>query len=237
MITETAFIATVAVPNFVVSCVEVAVIVAVPAPEGVNTPAALIVPPAADHVTAELKAPVPVTFAVHADVCVVRIVLGAHVTATDEIVDAVPTETVAVPIFVVSCTEVAVIVALAVPAGVNTPAAVIDPLVAVQVTALLKFPAPETVAVQAVVWFGRIEVGLQTTLTDEIVEESFTETRAVPELLVSCVAVAVMVAVPAPDGVNNPAGVIVPFVADQVTEELNAPVPETVAEHWLDWPV
>jgi len=41
-------------PDFVVSCVEVAVIVAVPVPPGVKTPADVIVPPVADHVTAEL---------------------------------------------------------------------------------------------------------------------------------------------------------------------------------------
>ena len=45
---------TVAEPNFVESSVDVAVIVAVPAAEGVNTPADVIVPPVADHVTAEL---------------------------------------------------------------------------------------------------------------------------------------------------------------------------------------
>jgi hypothetical protein len=37
-----------------VSCVEVAVMVAVPVPLGVNTPAGVIVPPVADQVTAEL---------------------------------------------------------------------------------------------------------------------------------------------------------------------------------------
>jgi len=37
-----------------VSCVEVAVMVAVPVPLGVNTPAAVMVPPVADQVTAEL---------------------------------------------------------------------------------------------------------------------------------------------------------------------------------------
>ena len=41
-------------PDLVASCVEVAVMVAVLALLGVNTPAALIVPPVADHVTAEL---------------------------------------------------------------------------------------------------------------------------------------------------------------------------------------
>lgn len=45
---------TAAEPNFVVSCTDVAVTIAVPAPDGVNTPPAVIVPPVADHVTAEL---------------------------------------------------------------------------------------------------------------------------------------------------------------------------------------
>ena len=43
-----------AVPNFVASCTDFAVTVAVPAPVGVNTPPAVIVPPVADHVTAVL---------------------------------------------------------------------------------------------------------------------------------------------------------------------------------------
>jgi hypothetical protein len=47
-----------------------------------------------------------------------------------------------------------------------------------------------------------------------------TVTNAGPDLVESCVEVAVMVAVPAADGVNTPADVIVPFVADQVTAEL-----------------
>jgi hypothetical protein len=41
-------------PDLVVSCVEVAVMIAVPVPLGVKTPADVIVPPVADHVTAEL---------------------------------------------------------------------------------------------------------------------------------------------------------------------------------------
>jgi hypothetical protein len=45
---------TVALPDFVESCAEVAVIVAVPAAEGVKTPPELTVPPVADQVTAEL---------------------------------------------------------------------------------------------------------------------------------------------------------------------------------------
>jgi hypothetical protein len=48
---------TVALPDLVESCVEVAVMVAVPAPAGVKTPALLIVPilvGLTDHVTVEL---------------------------------------------------------------------------------------------------------------------------------------------------------------------------------------
>jgi hypothetical protein len=41
-------------PDLVESSVDVAVIVAVPAAEGVNTPPELAAPPVADHVTAEL---------------------------------------------------------------------------------------------------------------------------------------------------------------------------------------
>lgn len=41
-------------PDFVVSCVEVAVMVAVPVRLGVKTPEELTVPPVADQVTAEL---------------------------------------------------------------------------------------------------------------------------------------------------------------------------------------
>ena len=140
----------------------------------------------------------------------------------------VATETVAVPNFVASCTEVAVIVAVPVPAGVNTPPLEIDPPVAVQVTALLKLPVPATVAVQADVWFVKIEAGLHNTLIDEIVGTAageFTATLAAPALLASCVEVAVMFAIPVPDGVNIPAGVIVPFVAVHVTDVLNAPEP------------
>ena len=52
------------------------------------------------------------------------------------------------------------------------------------------------------------------------VPEEFTVTLADPDLVVFCVDVAVMVAVPAEVGVNTPPDVIVPSVADQVTAEL-----------------
>ena len=58
-----------AAPDLVVSCVLVAVTVTDPAAAGaVKSPAVLIVPVETDHVTAELKLPVPWTFAVHCDV-------------------------------------------------------------------------------------------------------------------------------------------------------------------------
>ena len=57
MIAEGKIIVTVAEPDFVVSCVDVAVIVAVPAPAGVKTPELLTAPMLVgltDQVTAEL---------------------------------------------------------------------------------------------------------------------------------------------------------------------------------------
>ena len=49
-------------------CVEVALHVPVPAPDGVNTPPGVMVPPVAVHVTPVLNAPVPVTLATQVDV-------------------------------------------------------------------------------------------------------------------------------------------------------------------------
>ena len=40
-----------------------------------------------------------------------------------------------------------------------------------------------------------------------------------------------------PEGVNTPAGVMVPPVAVHVTALLYDPVPDTVAEHCAVWPV
>jgi len=62
---------TVAEPYFAESWVDVAVMVAVPAPLGVKTPDVLTTPAfvgLTDQVTAELKAPVPLTVGVHAAV-------------------------------------------------------------------------------------------------------------------------------------------------------------------------
>lgn len=92
---------------------ECAVQVAVPAPDGVKTPPEVMVPPVAVHVTAVLNAPVPATVATQVAVCVVLMETGAATTVTLVTVVCVPevaTETAAVPDFVVSCVEVALIV-------------------------------------------------------------------------------------------------------------------------------
>jgi hypothetical protein len=52
-----------------------------------------------------------------------------------------------------------------------------------------------------------------------------------PDLAEFATDVAVIVAVPGTDGVNNPDEDIDPSVADQVTCELRFPVSATVAEH------
>jgi hypothetical protein len=59
---------TVVEPNLVASCVDLAVMVAVPAAVGVKAPEEVIEPPVADQLTALLNAPVPVTMAVQVEV-------------------------------------------------------------------------------------------------------------------------------------------------------------------------
>lgn len=66
-------------------------------------------------------------------------------------------------------------------------------------------------------------LGEHETLTDVTLDpedEDATETAAVPNLVVSWAEVAVMVALPAPDGVKTPPDEMVPLVADQVTDWL-----------------
>jgi hypothetical protein len=98
------------------------------------------------------------------------------------------------------------------------------PSVAFQVTAELYDPVPCTVAAQADVWVLRIEFGEQVTETEVIVDDcAVTVTVALPDLDESSVDVAVMVAVPVPDGVKTPALLTVPMLAgltDHVTDEL-----------------
>lgn len=113
-------------------------IVAVPLPLGVKTPAELIVPPVADQFTVELKLPVPFTVAEQLLVCEAVIDDGEHEAVTEVMVDgAAETTTLLEPVLLVSCVDVAVIVAVPAPLGVKTPAEVIVPPDAVQFTAEL----------------------------------------------------------------------------------------------------
>jgi hypothetical protein len=149
------------------------------------------------------------------------------------------TVTVAAPALLVSWVEVAVIVTcseVTPPDGaVNKPELEMVPALAVHVTPELKLPVPITVAEHWLVWPYRMVEGEQLTLTEVIVEPGFTVTVTVPDLLVSCVEVAVIVTcsdVAPPDGaVNKPELEIVPALAVHVTPELKLPVPVTVAEH------
>ena len=79
-----------AIPDFVVSCVLVAVTVTVPAVAGaVKSPLVPMVPPLADHFTAELKFPVPPTEALHCDVAFVATEEGTHAADTETIDDEI----------------------------------------------------------------------------------------------------------------------------------------------------
>jgi hypothetical protein len=56
---------------------------------------------------------------------------------------------------------------------------------------------------------------------------------AVPDLVASCVLVAVTVTLPAEAGaVNTPLVFTMPLLADHVTAELKVPEPFTIAVHW-----
>jgi hypothetical protein len=139
------------------------------------------------------------------------------------------TVTGADPDLVESCVEVTVMVAVPVAVGVKTPDELMVPPVADQVTAELNAPVPCTVAVQVDVCVVRMDAGEQSTETEVMAGVVVTVTGADPDLVESCVEVAVMVAVPAAFGVKTPDELMVPPVAAQVTAELNAPVPCTVA--------
>jgi hypothetical protein len=68
-----------------------------------------------------------------------------------------------------------------------------------------------------------MEAGEQSTETEVIVAGAVTVTVALPDLVESCVDVAVMVAVPVPAGVRTPELLTVPMLVgltDHVTDEL-----------------
>ena len=121
---------TVAEPDLVASCVEVAMIVAVPVAEGVKTPEGEMEPSVAAHLTAEFDAPVPCTVAMQEEVCVVRMDAGEQTAETPVMVGGGVTVTVAEPDLVVSCVDVAVMVAVPAAMGVKTPALLADPMLA-----------------------------------------------------------------------------------------------------------
>jgi hypothetical protein len=118
----------------------VAVTVTLPAAGGaVKSPLAVMVPPLADHVTAELKLPVPWTVAAHCDVEPALTAAGVQVTLTEVMVGAaICTVTDAIPDLVVSCVLVAVTVTVPGVAGaVRTPPGVMLPELLDQLTAEL----------------------------------------------------------------------------------------------------
>jgi hypothetical protein len=126
-----------------------------------------MVPPVAVQVTALLYDPVPDTFAEHCDVCPLVIDVGEAVTAI-EVTVAGTSVTLMDPdpvMFVKpACVDVALQVPVPVPEGVNTPAGVMVPPVAVQVTPVPNAPVPFTVATQVEVCEVVMEVGLATTV-------------------------------------------------------------------------
>ena len=112
--------------------------------------------------------PVPLTLAEHALLCCVVMVVGRHKTLTEVMVPDSPTFTVVLPDFVVSCVDVAVMVATPAEAGVKTPVLLILPMLVgltAQVTEVPKTSEPETVAEQAAVWFVWMAPGEQVTET------------------------------------------------------------------------
>jgi hypothetical protein len=153
-------------------------------------------------------------------------VAGLHETLTEVIVGGAFTVIVALPDTFVypPWAELATQLAAPTPDGVKTPAGVIVPPVAVQVTAELKAPVPATVAAQVAVCAVVIEAGVAVTETEVIVTAAVTDTLADPDLMESSVLFAVMVSDPdagtVAGAVYSPELEIVPETADQVTVEL-----------------
>ncbi len=125
-------------PDLVGSCVLVAVTVTVaPVAGTVRTPAELMDPPEADHVTEELKPLVPVTEEAQLVVLLAHTVVAAQATETPVIVEGGVMETTVEADLVASCVLVAVTVtavAVVLAGMVKTPPGVIVPTEAVQFT-------------------------------------------------------------------------------------------------------
>ena len=161
----------VAVPDFVLSWVLVAVMVTFPAtPGAMRTPAEVMEPALADQVTAELYDPVPCTVAVHCAEAPALTVDLLQLTETEVMEDGVPvveTGTMAEPLTLGFSVLVAVTVTFPAVAGaVKMPVWATEPALADQVTAELYDPVPCTVAVHCVVAPALTVEGLQLTETE-----------------------------------------------------------------------
>jgi hypothetical protein len=208
-------------------------------PEAMPDEALNVPPPLGlrERFTVFANAPVPVTVGVQLVVCALVIVDGLHTSVTAVIVGAAPdrvTATTACPVLVASAVEVAVIVAVSAPVevGVNVtavPESMPDEALNVpppaglteRFTVFANAPVPVTVGVQLVVCAFVIVDGLHTSVTAVIVGgTTVTVIFAEPETFVypACAELAMQLAFPAlAEGVNTPAEVMVPPVADQVT--------------------
>lgn len=211
-------------PDLLGSSVLVAVTVTdVPVAGTVSTPAGVIEPADAVHLTAELKLLVPVTEEAQLVVELAHTVDAAQVTDTPVIVGSGVTATTVdadfagfATLVAVTVTEVPVVVA----GAVNRPFAEIVPPDTVHVTALEKLPVPVTGAVQVVVLLAARLVTPQAMETPVTVELGATATTTDADLVGSCVLVAVTVTeVPLVGAVRTPVGLIVPADAAQFTAE------------------
>ena len=180
-----------------------------------------MVPFWAVQVTALLKAPEPETVAANWAVAPRLTERTEGLTATEETLTGTVTVTLAVAVSAGFCTLVAVTTSAPPEAGaVYSPALVMAPRWADQVTAALKLPVPLTVALN-VCWapVSRVRArGL--TETELTVAGTVTTTSAVPIWAGVSTLVAVTRSVPPLAGaVYRPALVMVPFLAVQVTPE------------------
>ena len=182
------------------------------------TPAGLTV-----RSTVLVKAPVPITVGVQEEVCAVVMVVGVQASVTPVMVGGTAvTAIVAEPETLVNpaCTECAMQRTLPLSVGVKIPFEVMLPPVAVQVTALLKAPVPETAAAQVEVCAVVMAEGVAVTTTPVTVGgKSVTAIVAEPETLVNpaCAECAMQRTLPLPAGVKTPVEVMLPPVAVQVT--------------------
>jgi hypothetical protein len=171
--------------------------------------------------------PVPVTAGAQAEVCDVEMEAGEQVSATEVIVGGTVTVTLAEPDLVESCVEVAWTVAMPAASGVKTPVLLTAPMFAGltdHATEALKLPVPVTAGAQVEVCDVEMEAGEQVTATEVIVSGTVTVTVVEPDLVESCVEVALMVSEPKAGALAGavycPELEIVPETADQVTLEL-----------------